>query len=114
MALEHVQPGQVIDLKSLERGAATGPTRTLCKSGQLEVIQLVLPQGKTIAEHKAPGEIVAQCLTGRVRFSAMQKNIDLEPGQLFYLAAAEPHAVSALEDCSVLLTIVLSGNGASR
>jgi len=108
MAILHAQPGQVISLDLDEAGSETVGTRTLFKTPHVEVIRLVLPQGKTIPQHQAPGEIVVQGLTGRVQFKAMDKTIEVGPGQMFYLSAAEPHAVTAVEDCSFLLTILLA------
>lgn len=109
MAIPHAQPGQVIPLADGDSFASgmTG-TRTLIKTPRMEVIRLVLPRGKTIPRHQAPGEIIVQGLTGRVRFTTMGTTIDVESGQLFYLSAAEPHEVTALEDCSFLLTILLN------
>jgi quercetin dioxygenase-like cupin family protein len=62
--------------------------------------------GKSLPEHKAKGEIVVQCLEGRVVFSTLGKEIEIQPGQLIYLNPAEPHAVRAIEDSSFLLTVV--------
>jgi quercetin dioxygenase-like cupin family protein len=108
MGLPHAQAGQVISIAADESDAESAGTRTLFKTAGAEVIRLVLPQGKTIAEHRAPGEIIVQGLTGRVRFEALGRTIDVENGQLFYLPAGEPHAVTAVEDSSFLLTILLA------
>ena len=64
--------------------------------------------GKEISEHEAPGEIVVQCLEGKVAFKALGKTQELEAGQLMYLAAEEPHSVKCVEDASFLLTILLN------
>lgn len=109
MALTHLQPGQVADVGPLAERLANTKTAALFKTGNVEVIRLVLPRGKTIAEHKAPGEIVVQCLEGRVAFTTMGKTEVLAAGKLLYLVAGEPHALEALEDASVLLTIVSKG-----
>jgi quercetin dioxygenase-like cupin family protein len=55
---------------------------TLVKADKLEVIRLVVPAGKDIPTHKAKGEIVVQCLEGRVGFTAFGKTHTLEVGQL--------------------------------
>ena len=108
MALSHAPPGQVILIAADESREESAGTRTLFKTASVEVIRLVLAQGKTIAEHRARGEIIVQGLTGRVRFEALGRTLDLAPGQLFFLPAGEPHAVTAVEDCSFLLTILLA------
>jgi quercetin dioxygenase-like cupin family protein len=73
----------------------------------LELIRLVLPAGKEIPSHKAPGEITVQCLEGRVEFTCHGKVQSLTPGVLLYLAAGEPHALKAVEASSVLVTLLL-------
>lgn len=107
MAIPHAQPGQVIDVRPL--GAAFGGQRTttLVKTDKLEVIRLVLPQGKEITEHRAPGPITVQCLEGKVAFAALGNTAMLEPGCLLYLDTAQPHSLRAEADASLLLTILL-------
>jgi len=113
MAIPHAQPGEVIHVRGNSAPESAG-TRTLFKTSQVEAIRLVLPQGKSIAEHKAAGEIIVQCLHGRVVFQTLGRSIELEEGQMFYLPAAEPHTVHAPVDCSFLLTIVFPGSKAGK
>ncbi len=69
---------------------------------------MVMPAGKEISEHEAPGEIIVQCLEGKVAFTALGKTTELAAGQLMYLAAEEPHSVKCIENTSFLLTILLN------
>ena len=73
----------------------------------MEVIRLVVPAGKEIEEHKAKGEIIVQCLEGRVAFTAFGKTQPLDGGKLLYLPTGEPHSVKGIENASLLLTILL-------
>ena len=82
-------------------------TSTLVKTADLEVIRLVLRAGKMIPAHQAPGEITVHCLEGRVTITAAVKVQELTAGQLLYLSAAEPHAVQAIDDSSLLVTMLL-------
>ena len=111
MALPHAQPGQVFDVRPLGAALAETKTATLLKTKHVEVVRMVLPQGKVISEHKAPGEIIVQCLEGLVAFTTMGKEEELEAGQMLYLSAAEPHSVRAVENSSILLTILLNIHG---
>jgi quercetin dioxygenase-like cupin family protein len=108
MALKHARAGEVVDVGPLGPALSTSRTTTLLKTGQLEVVRLVLAAGKEIPEHEAPGELVVQCLEGRIAFTSGGTTRDLAAGQLLYLDAEEPHAVRCLEDASVLLTILLN------
>lgn len=107
MAIQHAQPGEIINVHALGSALAGSKTTTLVKTGDLEILRLVIPKGKKIPPHKAPGEISVQCLEGRVAFSDGSRTQELSPGELLYLSAGEPHALKGLEDSSVLVTILL-------
>jgi quercetin dioxygenase-like cupin family protein len=116
MALTHANPGDLIHLGPLDSTSppTAGGTRALFKTSRVEVIRLELPQGKTIKEHRAPGELIVQCLQGRVTFTTMNREITIEPGQLFYLSESEPHAVHAHDDSRLLLTVLSPGKVQGR
>jgi quercetin dioxygenase-like cupin family protein len=107
MAIPHAKPGEVVDVRPLGSAVASSQTQTLVRTEQMEVIRLVVPKGKEIEEHKAKGEIVVQCLEGRVAFTAFGKTQTLEAGKLLYLPTGEPHSVKGIENASLLLTILL-------
>ena len=107
VAIPHAQPGDVIDVRPLGVELTTARTRTLLKSERIEVIRLVMATGKVLAEHKAPGEIIVQCLEGKIAFTAREQTHELTSGQMLYLEANEPHSVQCLEDASFLVTIAL-------
>jgi len=66
-----------------------------------------MPAGKEISEHEAPGEIIVQCLEGKIAFTARGKTQELNAGQMLYLDAEETHSVKCIVDASFLLTILL-------
>lgn len=107
MALQHLPSGAKTSLRPL--GAELSSTRTaaLLKSRQLEVVRVVLQQGKTMREHKAPGEITVHCLEGRLAFSTPDTHHELETGDFIHLEAGIPHALEALTDTSALVTMVV-------
>jgi quercetin dioxygenase-like cupin family protein len=96
-----------VDVRPLGSALASAQTKTLVRAEQVEVIRLVVPARKAIEEHKAKGEIVVQCLEGKVAFTAFGKPQHLEAGMLLYLPTGEPHSVKGIEDASLMLTILL-------
>lgn len=106
MAIQHAKSGEVVVLP-LGAALASAETSALVKTSQIEVLRLVIPAGKEIATHKAPGPITVQCLEGRISFTAHGTTQQLDAGKLLYLETGEPHALTGLEDSSVLVTIVL-------
>ena len=109
MAIAHAQPGQLIDVRPLGAQIGHERTTTLAKTEKLELVRLVLPKGKEIAEHRAPGPLTVHCLEGQVKFTALGNTATLEAGSLLYLDAGQPHALWAESDASLLLTIQLPG-----
>lgn len=106
MAIPHAEPMEVVDLRPHADFDNTR-TETLAKTDHLELIRLVLPAGKSIAEHEVPGEITVQCLEGKLEFASGGVTRTLTPGQLLYLAGASKHALHAVENSMLLLTILL-------
>jgi len=110
MSIPHAKAGELIDVRPLGSELRGTKTTTLVKTDDFEILRLVLPAGKEIPEHEAPGEISVQCLEGRVAFTTAGKTQELSAGQLLYLSTAEPHALRGIDDASLLVTTLLSKN----
>ena len=108
MAIKHSQPNELIDICPYAGQLDKQVTHSVFKSKQIEVLRLIMPMGKVIAEHKAPGEITVQCLEGRIAFTADGKTQELVTGNLLYLTAGVPHSLKSIESASVLVTIVIA------
>ena len=109
MAIPHAEPGEVVDVRPLGSGLASAQTATLLRAEQVEVRRLVVPAGKEIPEHKAKGDIVVQCLEGRVAYNVFGKTLTLDAGKLLFMPMGEPHSVRGIEGASLLLTIFQAG-----
>ena len=108
MAIEHLQSGQIASVLPLGAALAGAGNVALFKSPELEVIRLVLPKGKTLPAHQVQGGITIQCLEGSLQVEAAPHGLlQLQAGDLLYLAGGTPHALLALEDSSALLTLAL-------
>ena len=79
-------------------------SETLMESDRLELIRLVIPAGKKIPPHRAPGDITVQCIEGRVAFEHDGHSLELRPGDLLHLCPQETHALEGIDDSSVLVT----------
>ena len=107
MSIPHALPGEVVDVRPLGAALTTAATRTLVKTDSFDVIRMIVPAGKEIPTHKAKGELIVQCLEGKIAFTACGKTHELEAGQLLYLPTGEPHSLRGIEDGSLLLTVLL-------
>ena len=69
---------------------------------------IALAGGHELAEHESPGEATLQVLVGRVRLSAGDEACEVGAGDLVAIPPAR-HALAALEDSAVLLTVRVGG-----
>jgi quercetin dioxygenase-like cupin family protein len=69
---------------------------------------LALTAGSALTEHENPGEATVQVLSGRVRLTAGPNSWDGRTGDLLVVPAAR-HALEAVEDSAILLTVCKSG-----
>ncbi|CAJ0788815.1 hypothetical protein LMG7141_02137 [Ralstonia condita] len=107
MATPRAAPGELIDVRPLGPALKGAKSVTLMRSDHLEVMRLVLPAGKHIPEHRAPGEITVQCLEGSLKFGTDAAVQTMHAGDLLFATPGQPHWLEALEDTSVLVTLYL-------
>ena len=108
MALPHAAPGEVFDVRPLGGALKNAKSTTLIRAQQLEVMRIVLPAGKRLPEHSVPGEITVQCVEGVIRFFVNGDPRTMNAGDMLLLGGGETHALEALDDASVIVTIHLA------
>ena len=107
MAIAHATPGQIVDVQPLGNQLCETRNVALFKTDELEVIRLVMPAGKTMPSHWVKGEVTIHCLEGEVDLMAGGQTRRMKAGQLVWLQGGVDHALTAVHDSSLLLTIVL-------
>lgn len=107
MALHHAQTGELIDVRPYGNDIKNSSTKALYKSDCLEVIRMTLLKDRATPAHHVRGAISVQCIEGSIEFSAAGTTQKMVAGDLICLAGGEVHALKALEDSSVLVTIQL-------
>ena len=107
MALPHAQPLDVIDVRPLAADLQGAVTTSLLKVQSLQLMRLVLRAGHGLPEHSVPGAITIHCLEGAAVVSTPSRSCQLRAGQLVMLDGGEPHAVNAISDASLLVTVLL-------
>ena len=109
MAIHHASSGELIDIRPFKGNLKNATTKALYKSNHLEVFRMILLAGKEMPTHQVVGEITVQCLEGSVEFTVAGTSQLMREGSLICLAGGEAHALKAIEDSSVLVTILLHG-----
>lgn len=91
----------------LARSASSGRSAHTVYGGHEHALRqtlIALAAGRMLDEHENPGEATVHVLHGRVRLSAGDTSWDGSAGDLLTVPDA-PHALAALEDAAVLLTV---------
>lgn len=104
--LHHATSGELIDVRPLGDKLTQSMSTALFRTADLEVMRLVLPAEKSVPEHHVPGEITMFCTEGSVELQAHDKMQVLRAGQMVYLDGNVPYALRALENSSVLMTML--------
>lgn len=107
MALTHAQPLEVIDVRPFGDGLRGAVTTSLLKTPSLQLMRLVLRAGTGMPEHSVHGAITVHCLEGEAVVTTAVRRCELHPGQLVVLSENERHAVKAVTDASLLVTVLL-------
>jgi len=110
MALQHAASGDLIPLARSDDDIAAFTSIALAKTEHMELIRLVLPQERSMPEHKVDGEITLLCLKGELVCDAHGKSTVLLPGEMVWLEGGVPHAIRANQDSVGLLTILLTNS----
>ncbi|ALR22385.1 MULTISPECIES: cupin domain-containing protein [Sphingobium] len=103
MALHHCQSGEVTHLDTI--GDAATVTRALARTSSFEAIHLVVRAGHSIPAHHVSGSMTLYCISGHARLEGDVAS-ELRAGDWLFLEPGTPHAVEAMADTSLLLTIM--------
>lgn len=105
MAIDHLAPGAVTDIRPLGPRLKDMVSTALFKSPEMEVMRLVLRAGQGIPEHYAPGDMTIHCIEGTAEVRIRERTLSLPDGHLARLARGTPYDIRATDDCSLLVTI---------
>lgn len=108
MALHHCGPGEVARLGAIDLRATT--TAALARTPSFEAIHLVVRAGQSIAPHRVAGSLTLYCIAGHARIES-EVSAELKTGDWLFLEPGTPHAVKAIADTSLLLTILFDEGG---
>lgn len=104
MALHHAASGEVVHLPLVSAGAAQ--TKAMVKSPAFEAIHLVLAAGETIAAHQVEGAMTLYCIEGTVAVDLGEDGVQMQARDWLHLDPQVSHALHALSDSAMLLTIL--------
>ena len=106
MAQNHAKPGEVVDLRPLGPNLGDAKTTALVKADRFEAIRLIVKAGAEIPPHHVAGNIMLHCLEGHVLLGRAHSDVQLTSGDWLYLDGGDMHSLKALQNSSLLLTIL--------
>ena len=114
MALHHASSGEVVHLGPLGQTLQQARTKALVKTDSFEAIRLVLKAGEELPAHEVSGKFTLHCIEGKVDLDFNGGSFELAAQQWVYFDGGVTHALRAIEDSSLLLTIMLPTTGVGR
>ncbi len=81
----------------------------LIHRGPLRLVLFAFDAGGTLPEHRAPGHVVIHCLRGELTVQAAGEEHRLAGGAALVLDPDVPHAVAAVVESEMLLTVCMGG-----
>ena len=78
---------------------------TVFKTNGMRLVLIALHAGAEMKTHTADGIISIQVIDGRMKFSADNRSVELNTGQMLALHKGIPHSVLAIDETIFLLTL---------
>jgi quercetin dioxygenase-like cupin family protein len=97
---------RLAEMINYQQGAVVSKTIIEKDTGTVTLFGFAMGQG--LSEHTAPFDALVQVLDGEVEIKISGKPFHLKQGEIITIPAHEPHALKALSDFKMLLTMIRS------
>jgi len=101
-----LKPISLVDMVDYQKEAVVSKTIIEKKTGTVTLF--AFDQGQGLSEHTAPFDALVQVLDGEVEIKISGKSYNLKQGEIIIMPANEPHALSAVKNFKMLLTMIRS------
>jgi len=91
---------------AIQTGAVV--SKVVHRGDGLNVTVFDFDAGEQLTEHQAAKAAVVQVLSGRLRFTVDEEQLELGPGSWLHMAPGAPHSLIATEPTIMLLTLIAS------
>ncbi|MGZ8929221.1 MAG: cupin domain-containing protein [Methylobacter sp.] len=97
---------QLVALVNYQQGAVVSKTIIEKDTGTVTLFAFAMGQG--LSEHTVPFDALVQVLDGEVEIKISGTPFHLKQGEIIIIPAHEPHALKAVSDFKMLLTMIRS------
>jgi len=101
-----IKPNRLAEMVNYQQGAVVSKTIIEKDTGTVTLFAFAMDQG--LSEHTAPFDALVQVLDGEVEIKISGKPFHLKQGEIIIIPAHEPHALKAVSDFKMLLTMIRS------
>ena len=101
-----VIPNSLVDMVNYQKEAVVSKTIIEKNTGTVTLFAFAMGQG--LSEHTAPFDALVQVLDGEVEIRISGKPFHLKQGEIIIMPANEPHALKAVSNFKMLLTMIRS------
>ena len=99
-----VMPNSLVDMVNYQKGAVV--SKTIIEKNTGTVTLFAFDMGQGLSEHTAPFDALVQVLDGEVEIRISGKPFHLKQGEIIIIPAHDPHALKAVSDFKMLLTMI--------
>ena len=101
-----VIPNSLVDMVNYQKDAVVSKTIIDKNTGTVTLFAFAMGQG--LSEHTAPFDALVQVIDGEVEIKISGKPFQLKQGEIIIMPANEPHALKAISNFKMLLTMIRS------
>jgi quercetin dioxygenase-like cupin family protein len=89
---------------TIQSGAVV--SKVVHRSDGLDITVFGFDVGEALTEHQASQTAVVQVLSGHLRFTVEEEQLELDPGSWLHMSPGAPHSLVATEPTVMLLTLI--------
>jgi len=101
-----VVPNSLVDMVNYQKEAVV--SKTIIEKNTGTVTLFAFDMGQGLSEHTAPFDALVQVLDGEVEIRISGKPFRLKQGEIIIMPAHAPHALKAVSNFKMLLTMIRS------
>lgn len=101
-----VIPNSLVDMVNYQKDTVVSKTIIDKNTGTVTLFAFSMGQG--LSEHTAPFDALVQVIDGEVEIRISGKPFHLKQGEIIIMPANEPHALKAVSNFKMLLTMIRS------
>ena len=103
---DNLKSHSLVDMVEYQKEAVFSKTVIEKKTGTVTLF--AFDQGQGLSEHTAPFDALVQVLHGEVEIKISGKSFHLKQGEIIIMPADKPHALKAVRQFKMLLTMIRS------